>query len=183
VKRHALNLLTALSLLVCITSAALLVWSGPMRRFDEAQWTGATHHLVVSSGGARLGVTFGWADVPRPPRPWTWSHEARIDGFIPAYEPNATVLGLGWRSVRVYRPVLGGTVTESLLLVPYWQPCVLAAILPAWRAATRWGTRRRRRTGRCPSCGYDLRATPDKCPECGAIARREASIRSSAPSG
>ena len=39
------------------------------------------------------------------------------------------------------------------------------------------GARRcfRRRTppaGRCPTCGYDLRATPGRCPECGTIPAR-----------
>ncbi len=52
---------------------------------------------------------------------------------------------------------------------PGW---LLPLVLAPWPAvAAHRAIRRRRRAGlgRCSHCGYDLRATPDRCPECGAV--------------
>lgn len=53
--------------------------------------------------------------------------------------------------------------------LPMWVPTALAALLPAaWLSLRsrrlRW---HRASRGLCANCGYDLRASPGRCPECG----------------
>jgi hypothetical protein len=50
---------------------------------------------------------------------------------------------------------------------PAWLALLATALLPGlWLLG--WRRRRQlRREGRCPGCGYDLRASRDRCPECG----------------
>jgi hypothetical protein len=62
------------------------------------------------------------------------------------------------------------TVTSIAVAVPHWALALAAATWPAgmvWRAARR---RVRAARGLCVTCGYDLRASGDVCPECGAAA-------------
>ena len=62
--------------------------------------------------------------------------------------------------------------TSSFLRVPLWAVdsalgLLIAASFINFRRAARRAQRRLR--NECPACGYDLRATPGRCPECGHI--------------
>ena len=60
------------------------------------------------------------------------------------------------------------------VVVPLWAVAAPLAVLPVVRA-WRWRRRRAQRAaGLCLRCGYDLRATPGQCPECGAVSQPKA---------
>jgi hypothetical protein len=82
-------------------------------------------------------------------------------------EGNSTLYGKHTPGVALRRWVRIETV-----VVPYWMLLAPALVFPLIASARalrrRWRARQWRMAGHCPVCGYDLRATPDRCPECGA---------------
>ena len=103
---------------------------------------------------AKIGSGFRWRT--RPPRPRSDS----LPAFAIVHTDQASPTG--WSTAMVW-------VDQWEVRCPYWFVCLLAAALP-----TAWGVRRRRASyraaiGKCATCGYDLRATPERCPECGTV--------------
>jgi hypothetical protein len=58
--------------------------------------------------------------------------------------------------------------------VPLWPAALIFGVLPAIHLVRWYHRRRARRADRsiCQACGYDLRATPERCPECGTVPAR-----------
>jgi hypothetical protein len=105
---------------------------------DRQGWVWPMDHHFTSFGYSYLHERGAFEDVP---------YDDSAD-FEPSQPP------LDWRRLD--------------FAFPLWSIFLVAAIVPAFALRNR--VVRRRRLGLssiCTTCGYDLRATPDRCPECG----------------
>ena len=157
------NAVVALSLLGCVAVCALWV-----RSYNDRIMLGSSSrwYIVSVNCGQFLGLTW-LRDKPDSP---SWRT---------GWEVNPPRPGGGWvKSSLPWRRWFAGVGVgedpgraspNTYVVFPIVHPVALTMVLPVVTAAAI--ARRRyqsRRPGLCRRCGDDLRATPQRCPECGA---------------
>jgi hypothetical protein len=177
-QRTASSILFLISFALCITSACL--WIRSNRLFEEL-------NHVTQSGAARPArdVLYGFGSasgrayagflvlegIPtnkRLPSGWHFSRSHTSSGWpLSVY-----LLGFQYWNTTIARGPGSGTVHARGLAIPYW---FLTSAFGAWPVLHGIGAYRARKHradrcfGLCGHCGYDLRGTVDRCPECGAV--------------
>ena len=150
-KRHLFNVLALASLLLCLASLGLWIRS---YFGDGGGWEWNLYHRTFHLGMSRGSADFDYYPYPRVrPTHITSIHQALGVTF--------------WHGTMGEGPLVG-------VLFWLWMPSAVFSLFPIV-----YLIRYRRRTkppGHCPTCGYDLRATPDRCPECGHLPEKVKSI-------
>lgn len=149
--------------------AALVLDVRSRRWFDQG-------HVVVS--GEYLGLQLAEGKVALVWRAWDGSEPVSGwdsgEGFGQRTGPAWDRFRASYTLERFYGQnavrFSGGLVTVRFLVLPLWTLTLPCLLILAGRATARRRMWHARRMGRCPACGYDLRATPDRCPECGRVA-------------
>jgi hypothetical protein len=153
-----LNVATVVSLVLCV--ATIVLWAR-----SYFWWESVTAGYGV--GSVRLLSEEGVLRLRRfhEPSGGPWAGVRYDPGYRTRYPDGYRFRALLWYGVGSDRD---GSDWKWWADAPHWIVAVVLAVLPLSRR--RWlMSPRRRRPGLCPACGYDLRATPDRCPECGAF--------------
>ena len=188
-RRVMINGLTVLLALSAFSTAFLWMDSYSHRRVVRNVSVGAegerksfrTFDAVANSGRLEIGhgqeaglatdqsnLKFLITDVPRG-----WFMESGDVGESSMqdeyYDHVVRWHGFGYGSEHSTPRGRDETETRGWICVaPIWSLLVVFGLLPSYRLV-RWFRRRKYPAGHCRNCGYDLRASPNQCPECGAI--------------
>jgi 4-amino-4-deoxy-L-arabinose transferase-like glycosyltransferase len=180
VKRWLLSIATVFSLVICI--AASVLWARNYFYQDEYyhwqpksdRWWG----FVIINGGVQLGrvdhasVLFGHPEIDGR-EGWHEYVYVKVVGRYLVFDMFhiGFVEQHGWIGFRFGSGNSSGypIVRVWTIRLPLWFIVLLSVATPiCWlRVAIR--DRARRLRGRCLNCGYDLRASKDRCPECGQL--------------
>jgi hypothetical protein len=166
--RRVFTLLSALSLLLCVATCVLWVRSKSDRVRQCDNWIVATarseYWVIVQPGRfvidrkavRRIGDSIEYDRAPNFLDDFRgWTHH----GVDPNLSRSSLWFGYGQCSTDA------GT-TAWAVAIPCWSMAGIFAVFPLMWVKRHWQGRGRS-AGMCPSCGYDLRATPERCPECG----------------
>ena len=152
--------------------AVLALW---VRSYWRINWL--THirpgrqTTIVSGKGHIVLHTIGDTDVPiwPGPRGWALSREPpNGDGWAISHIASAvrTHRFLGFEHTDI-GSVATPTRRLTILAIPYWSLALPPLIAPTIALVRVRRRRRRLREHHCLGCGYDLRASRERCPECG----------------
>ncbi len=101
--------------------------------------------------------------------------DAPAMGYSPADPHAANWQALGFRYLHTngWVPIAQlswnyPTARSTAVFIPHWAIAATFAFLPATAMFAALRRRHRAHRGLCQFCGYDLRASEDRCPECGA---------------
>jgi hypothetical protein len=186
VKRRVFNILTLLSLAVFV--ATLILWIRGHWQCDQLNWFNEYRGAGIASANSVIMMTFrpgytGPDAMPPLKTGWRYTHyPAQRAGqeMVRCQIPIAKYHRLGWLGFA-YDPNHLETHSGPPKIVlysayrfyfPHWAVAAVTAIGPSMWFWRRQRERMRRTLGHCVNCGYDLRATPDRCPECGAVPRK-----------
>lgn len=176
--RHFFNFLAALSLLFCAGMIAL--WLRSYWGVDQFIYITDTKRYVVNFGDGEFALQTaeseyfrnmqGWQWRRWPGRQFVWQQSLWNRSVVAQSPARRTRFGFWWGGI--WNGDSSGVVSGSTspgVIGPLWPLVLLPAVFPiAWSAGYRRRLRRRRKAhGLCPMCGYDVRATPERCPECG----------------
>ena len=194
-RRRLFTTLSALSLLLC--AAVCVLWARSQTGSDEAAWrydrwlgdgSAASDQVSLTSDKQRvwLLITRGRVGPYNGQLVWGYHINADRSGGRPRltfrhepyegvpwhliqYGPDASGWGpLRWQGGRRSGPRVGDDHRGIRVSVSHWLLALLLLAGPmVWLTRFR-KARRARKLGLCTACGYDLRASPDRCPECGA---------------